>query len=232
MNRPCLACPRGVQASRRPAGVRRLLATAAALPLAFAPVAPAHAAVHRQGEAVEVTGRVADPEGAPLAGVEVSLLAYHSTPSLRRLERVEAYESHVATLTDAQGDFSLTWSWHDFYDRFWVAAGLKLPGESAEFHELDRVDVSKRMVESGPVVVTLELPHGPELDGYLEFVAALASEDERRVFSQMGQPERVDRLELAQQEEVTWWYFRSGKAYRFEDGRLDVVIPFDPVKSF
>jgi hypothetical protein len=215
----------------RGAAALLLLGTALTLAALGAP-APARAASHAQGEEVEVTGRVADADGRPLAGLEVRLFAYHSTASLRRLARVEGYESHLSTLTDAQGGFALRWPWHDFYDRFWVAAGLKLPaGGESDFHELTRVDVSRRMTEPGPVIVALELPRDAEVGSYVDFVSTLASEEQKRLFAQLGRPDRVDRLRLGQQEEVTWWYFRAGKAYRFRDGRLDLVIPFDPVTS-
>ena len=65
-----------------------------------------------------------------------------------------------------------------------------------------------------------------------EFLTILDSDDERKVYEQAGQPERLDRVDFPTYQEVTWWYFRHGRAYRFRDGTLHQVIPFDPVEPF
>jgi hypothetical protein len=39
----------------------------------------------------------------------------------------------------------------------------------------------------------------------------------------------VQTLEYPDYDEVTWWYFEQGKAYRFREGELQQVVNFDPV---
>jgi len=65
-----------------------------------------------------------------------------------------------------------------------------------------------------------------------EFLATISSEDERRVHRQMGEPDKVERIDYPDHREVSWWYFESGKVYRFRDGRLEQIEPFDPVEGF
>jgi hypothetical protein len=206
-----------------------LVSTALALAAVAAMTAPLCAAEGDGGQTLEITGRVADPSGRPLAGMAVQLKASHDTVSLRRMSRVEAHPAYVTVVTDQQGDYRLAWQRHGFYDRFSLAVGLKAAGEEGGFIEVRRQDISRRLSEPGPVVVSLEVETTPLIERYLAFVATIDSEDQRRVFEQMGQPEKTDRLQVARHEEVTWWYFRRGKAYRFEGGRLDLVIPFEPV---
>ena len=40
------------------------------------------------------------------------------------------------------------------------------------------------------------------------------------------------RITVAGREEVTWWYFLVGRAYRFVDGQLDEISRFEPVETF
>jgi hypothetical protein len=195
---------------------------------------PAAAAAGAQGEEVEVTGRVTDPTGRALPGIAIQLKASHSTLSLRRMSRLETHPTYVQTVTDKRGDFHFTWKQHEFYDQFSIAAGLKVAADAGGFEEIQRVDLTDRFRlpgAAGGVVVPIEVERTPRVDRYVAFVESITSDDQQRVFEQLGQPEKTDRLQLAGQEEVTWWYFRRGKAYRFESGRLELVIPFEPVGS-
>ena len=98
--------------------------------------------------------------------------------------------------------------------------------------ELAREDVTQRLGQGSPVVVNLQSPESAWLERHRRFYATLRNDAEREVFAEMGPPDRVDSLELAGREEVTWWYFRSGKAYRFQEGRVGEVVRFEPVASF
>ena len=96
--------------------------------------------------------------------------------------------------------------------------------------ELQWVDLSKRTNQGSPVVSAIQLEDTDLVESRREFLAQLNTMDERRVYEQAGQPERLDRVQFPSHEEVTWWYFRHGRAYRFRDGTLQQVIPFDPVE--
>jgi hypothetical protein len=47
----------------------------------------------------------------------------------------------------------------------------------------------------------------------------------------MGRPDRIRNVQYPGYLESSWWYFESGKVYRFHDGRLQQVVPFDPVRG-
>jgi hypothetical protein len=64
-----------------------------------------------------------------------------------------------------------------------------------------------------------------------ELLASIKSDDERRVYDEMGKPDKVERVVYPGRTEVSWWYFDAGRVYRFQDGRLEQVVPFEPVKS-
>jgi hypothetical protein len=47
----------------------------------------------------------------------------------------------------------------------------------------------------------------------------------------MGKPDRIRNVQYPRHLESSWWYFESGRVYRFRDGRLEQVVPFDPVRG-
>jgi hypothetical protein len=70
------------------------------------------------------------------------------------------------------------------------------------------------------------------LETVRDFAASIDTEDERRIFDEMGNPDRVQRILSGDHEEVSWWYFESGKTYRFKDGILEQVVHFEPIEPF
>lgn len=62
------------------------------------------------------------------------------------------------------------------------------------------------------------------------FLAGVESEDERRVWTDLGLPESVDRVESPGSVEAAWWYYAAGRVARFRDGRLIEVQTFDPIR--
>ena len=88
------------------------------------------------------------------------------------------------------------------------------------------------MGEEGALTVDVAVADTGFLVRYRNFVAGLDSEDERQVYAQMGIPAKIDRITLATHEEVTWWYFEAGKAYRFKGGALAESFRFEPVAPF
>jgi len=95
---------------------------------------------------------------------------------------------------------------------------------------LDTRPVASQPIVSQPVdsepleSETVDTPDTPQ-DSSIEF----GTEDEKRIYDEMGRPDRVQTLEYPEYEEVTWWYFEQGKAYRFRAGELQQVVRFDPV---
>ncbi|MEM1181008.1 MAG: hypothetical protein AAGM22_21890, partial [Acidobacteriota bacterium] len=59
------------------------------------------------------------------------------------------------------------------------------------------------------------------------YVDGKASDDEKKIYRDLGQPQKLTTDGTA----TSWWYFEKGKVYRLESGRLDQVIPFDPVRE-
>jgi hypothetical protein len=180
---------------------------------------------------------VADPGGAPVEGVSVVLLASHRGFELRSMRRVEEGLARVAATTDAQGRFAIAWTWNPYYDTFRIRAeGTPAApagsGGGPNGMVLTEVDLTRRIGEGSPVVVALEVADAAPHRAQPAFTASSHSDDQRRVFEEMGKPDRVDRLEMSGGDEVAWWYFGRGKSFHFRDGRLDQVSEFEPVTGF
>ncbi|MDX1503752.1 MAG: hypothetical protein R3325_15440 [Thermoanaerobaculia bacterium] len=205
-----------------------VVAALALLPVLSVPAG----AGYRQGETVRVEGRVADAAGRPLPGLKVSFEAARSRLSVRKLRTVDRHPTAVATTTGEDGEYRFTWSWHDFYNRFAVEVFLRDPASDGGWRSLQRLDLSRRMTQGSPVVADLQVEADEAVERHLAFWTTLATEAEREAFREMGAPDRTDRLSAAGREEVTWWYFRVGRAYRFVDGQLDEIARFDPVEAF
>jgi hypothetical protein len=82
------------------------------------------------------------------------------------------------------------------------------------------------------VVAAVVIHNRRVIDRFRDFLASVKSADEQRVYQEMGKPDRVERVQYPGSVEVSWWYFEAGRAYRFRDGRLEQVVPFDPVRGF
>jgi hypothetical protein len=230
---------------RRPRALRPgvlpvwLLAAVFVLLTAAATVQSQAQSPYRRGETIEIIGTVADALGAPVENLRVVLLAAHRGFALRGLRRVEEGLVRVPVVTDAGGRFRLEWRWDPYYDTFRIRAeGIAAATATAEggggsrLGVLAETDLSRRILEGSPVVVALQVADaGPHREGR-SFAASTQSDDQKRVFEELGKPDRVDRLEMPGGDEVAWWYFALGKSYHFRDGRLDQVMEFDPVKAF
>ncbi|HYU31050.1 MAG TPA: carboxypeptidase-like regulatory domain-containing protein [Thermoanaerobaculia bacterium] len=200
--------------------------------LAAAPLAAARFA---QGERVQLTGVVTDPQGRPLSDVRVSFEATRTYFSMRHLQRTQTEEvRRVTAATDASGQYTIAWPWDSYFNHFELAVGVPVRKARKEsLVELAREDVTKRLQGGSPVVVSLVVQaKNAEFVGKLrEFVASVRSDDEHKVYDEMGRPDKVERVQYPGRTEVSWWYFDAGRVYRFKDGRLEQVVPFEPVKS-
>ena len=215
-------------------GRRLALATAALLLLgSLAPAATAARSPYAQGDEVLFTGLVTDAAGRPVPDLQVTLEASRAVFNFKQLGRVRENTRKLATVTDERGEFSLPWRWDDYFNRFDLVVAVAVrTADGEELVELQRIDISRRSQQGSPVVSPVQLDDTELVESRQQFLAALDSEDERKVYEQAGQPERMDQVRFPDHEEVTWWYFRHGRAYRFHDGTLRQVIPFDPVEPF
>ena len=218
----------------------RLALAGAAATVLWGALAARPAAAYSNGETVHLTGEVQDAQGRPVPGLRVTLSAARSYWSVRRMRSAEASPRTVSTTTDDRGRYALDWPWDDYYNRFELEAGLPVRrAHGDEVEVLAREDVSERLTgpsagssAEGPVVTPLKVKDADYVRRVRHFVAGLASADERRVYDEMGHPDEVKEVRYPDHDEVSWWYFESGKAYRFEGGTLAQVVPFDPVKPF
>jgi len=215
--------------ARRPA-----LLVSLCLLAVLAAVSPAAAARYTQGERVQITGAVADAQGQPLPNVRVTFEASRTYFSMRQLRRTEAEEVHrVSATTDASGQYTLEWPWDSYFNHFELVAGvpvrIKAGGERME--ELARQDVTRRVLAGSPAVVGVTVENRKFLDNLREFVASIQTDDQRKVYQEMGKPDRIRNVQYPGHLEASWWYFESGRVYRFRDGRLEQVVPFDPVRG-
>jgi hypothetical protein len=194
---------------------------------------PAVAARYAQGERVQITGIVADAQGQPLPEVRVTFEATRTYFSIRELRRTADKEiRRVSTTTNATGEYTLVWPWDSYFNHFEVVAGVPVRAGSGErLEELARQDVTQRVQAGSPAVVAVTVENRKFLDSFRQFLASIETEDQRKVYQEMGKPDRIRNVQYPGHLESSWWYFESGRVYRFRDGRLEQVVPFDPVRG-
>jgi hypothetical protein len=205
-----------------------ILSVIAAIPATSA------AARYAQGERVQVTGAVTDAQGQPLPDVRVTFEATRTYFSVRELRRTEDKEvRRVSATTNAAGQYTVTWPWDSYFNHFELVAGVpvRVKGGSERMEELSRQDVTRRVQAGSPAVVSVTVENRQFLDSLRQFVASIQTEDQRKVYQEMGKPDRIRNVQYPSYLEASWWYFESGRVYRFRDGRLEQVVPFDPVRG-
>jgi hypothetical protein len=209
-----------------------LAALAAALLLAAAAAPAAAAQRFRDGDRVEVTGVVTDAEGRPLPGVRVVLEAARTQFDFRRFQRVKKDTTRLTALTGDDGTYELSWPWNGYYNVYELVVGVPVRKPGGEtLHVLERVDVSRRLKPEASAVATVVVEDAEFVRTLREFVDSIDTEDERRVYREQGKPDRVE-AKTGAVDEAAWWYFESGRVYRFRDGRLVATESFDPVEEF
>ncbi len=204
-------------------GLLALLATGA--------LAPAAAARYDQGQRIQVTGLVADAQGQPLSDIRVVLEVSRTYFSMRELRRTADKDvRRVSATTNAHGEYTIEWPWDSYFNHFELVAGVPVhtrAGESVQ--ELAREEITRRVEAGSPAVIAMSIQNRQFLDNFRQLLASIQTEDMRRVYQEMGKPDRVRNVQYPGHLEISWWYFDAGKVYRFRDGRLDQVVPFDPV---
>ena len=201
--------------------------------VSLAMAAPGWTGPYPEGEFIEIAGVVTDTEGLPIPDVTVALEASRKAFSMTKMKSTERDRTRISTQTDSTGQYTLRWRWVDYYNEFELQVGVpERAGEDAELQVLESIDLSKRIRSGSPIVTNVTVTDRRYLDTVRDFSASIDSDDERRIYAEMGDPDRVQRTIAADHEEVSWWYFQSGKAYRFKDGVLEQVVHFEPIKPF
>ena len=188
---------------------------------------------YAEGDYIEITGTVADAGGLPVPDVHVIFRAAKKSFSISQFGNATRDQVEQRVKTDPHGQFSFRWRWVDYYNRYEIL--VVVPRRSAagdSFDILSQLDISKRIRKGSPVVVALTVEEGEFLDNLRDFLASIDSADEQRIYDEMGNPDRIQKIEHPTHDEISWWYFQAGKAYRFRDGELQQVVHFDPVKPF
>lgn len=183
----------------------------------------------RTGQLIRVAGEVTGPGGVPMPDLSILFEATGPDFKLRSLSRSRKDAVVVPTTTDTRGRFALDWSWLNGYDRFELAVAVPVTrGDRPGFEVLQRWDVSEPVRRGGPVQVSLPFEDATTADWLLRFSDGRASNDERRAFAELGLPETIEGPDPVLGE-VSWWYFSTGKVYRFKAGQLVQVFAFDPI---
>jgi hypothetical protein len=222
--------------------VRQLLsgsvfAPASGLLLALSLAAVAEAQ-YPEGQIVEIKGAITDAHGTAAAGKTVRLEVYRRAFDLSSLNPRSSKKKGLVLReveTDDQGRYLIRWPWHDYYNRFELSVG----DYGAEgFAVLERADLSQRMKRGSPVIVSFLLRREPSSAPALAAGASTqvtsiagASAAQRAIRNRQGEPDLIDHLDLAYGRETTWWYFRSGRAYRFLDGELSDELTFQSLAN-
>jgi Carboxypeptidase regulatory-like domain len=186
-----------------------------------------------EGQPVQITGTVTDAHGAPLADLTITLEASRNGLDWRWLKRVQRELTSFSTTSNARGEFSLSFPWSAYYNRYDLLAGVPVRRAGGERVEvLARSNISSRIGHGSPIVATLAVQDTRFLNSLREFLAAISGDEQRQVYETMGKPDAVERVVAGARVDATWWYYEAGKCYRFENDRLEKVETFDPIRGF
>ena len=196
----------------------------------------AAAARYDQGQRIQVTGVVTDSQGQPVNNVRVVLEVSRTYFSMRELRRTADKDvRRVSATTDARGNYTVEWPWDSYFNHFELVAGVPVHrrlenGQTGEtVQELARQDVTRRVDAGTPAVIGVTIENRQFLDNLRQFLASIQTDDQRKIYQEMGKPDRIRNVQYPSHLESSWWYFESGRVYRFRDGRLEQITPFDPV---
>lgn len=196
--------------------------------LAWAPPVAAGAADYGKGDPVTISGRVSGPEGQPVGQVTVLLEVSRTRFDWRRFRRAKGSTLQIPVISAADGQYRHDWRWDGYYNTFELAVALPVPtGGGEAFEVLHRVEITQPVRQGSPVVVPIVVDDLRYLGWLRRFSDGSASAEEKRVYRDLGRPDRID---FAGADAAAWWYFAAGKVYRFAAGVLEEVESFDPVK--
>ena len=191
----------------------------------------AAAARYDQGQRIQVTGVVTDSQGQPINNIRVVLEVSRTYFSMRELRRTAGKDvRRVSATTDARGNYTVEWPWDSYFNHFELVAGVPVHTKAGEtVQELARQDVTRRVDAGTPAVIGVTIENRQFLDNLRQFLASIQTDDQRKIYQEMGKPDRIRNVQYPSHLESSWWYFESGRVYRFRDGRLEQITPFDPV---
>lgn len=220
--------------SRRPLEAstpgRSLPAVLLVLLVFFPCTAPMTAADEGPASPLTVTGSVLDAAGQTLEGLQVVLTASKVSLSIKPFGRVPRKFSERTVLTNKNGEFTVQWPWERGYNRFELKVGVPYrDGAGDRLYVLETRDLTKRVKASRSVVVMVQIVDTSFIEARKRFMETLVSADQRRIYQELGQPQRADTVNTGEQTEVTWWYFKVGRLYRFADGELIEEKDFEAV---
>ena len=185
-----------------------------------------------RGTPIKISGRVLDTSRTPLRSVTV-LFEIARRPSSGLFKRRKQQETvdkvSLPTMANEEGSFTIEWPWDPFYDTFSVAVALPIhQGTHRTFEILHRTDLSTALMQAGHAEVELIVEESPGLVWLRRFLDEGVGDDERRIFEELGRPDRYD-APAAEGEKEAWWYFTAGKVYWFKGGSLEQVEHFEPI---
>ncbi len=187
------------------------------------------AAPYSKGDHVLFSGQVQSTEGEAVGNVTVLLELSRTSFSLRRFKQVKKNTLQIPVVATVGGQYLHDWRWDGYYNTFELAVGLpRKQGGRDDFEILYRTEITDSVQKGGPVVTPLVIGEDATLDWLRRLLDGTAGDEERRVFQEMGRPQRYDRVDDGSS---AWWYFEAGKVYRFRDGVLEQVEHFEPIKS-
>ncbi|HEY4575873.1 MAG TPA: carboxypeptidase-like regulatory domain-containing protein [Thermoanaerobaculia bacterium] len=199
---------------------------------AFLTPRPAMAAAHYdQGQRIQVTGVVADAQGQPIQDLRVVLEVSRTYFSMKSFSRTaEPDVRRVSAVTDARGNYTLEWPWDSYFNHFELVAGVPVRTRAGDtVQELARQEITRRVEAGSPAVVAVTIDNRQFIDNFRQFLASIKTDDQHKVYQEMGRPDRIRNVQYPTYLESSWWYFEAGRVYRFRDGHLEQVTPFDPV---
>lgn len=199
---------------------------------AFLTPRPAIAAArYDQGQRIQITGVVADAQGQPIQDLRVVLEVSRTYFSMKSFSRTaEPDVRRVSAVTDARGNYTLEWPWDSYFNHFELVAGVPVRTRAGDtVQELARQEITRRVEAGSPAVVAVTIDNRQFIDNFRQFLASIKTDDQHKVYQEMGRPDRIRNVQYPTYLESSWWYFEAGRVYRFRDGHLEQVTPFDPV---
>ncbi len=199
----------------------------AALTLAL--IAPSVAAdkTYTKGDNVTIQGQVVDAAGTAVGNVTVLLELSRTRFQITRFRKTKSNTLRIPVTTGSDGQYVHQWRWDGYYNTFGLAVAMPVSiNGRQDFEVLQRVDITAQVNQGSPVEASVVLQETAYLEWLRRFVDGRAGAEEKRIFHELGRPDRIDAHDEG---EYAWWYFQIGKVYRFRDGAIELIEPFDPI---